>query len=109
MPAWLQLKYAHANGLLNDDIFAVANILKVMSLHRVSDIYGPLPVLHFGETENPYNSQEECYMHFFETLDSAIAVLKDVVENNPDARNRSKRSTPSTKAIIRNGSSSPTR
>lgn len=86
MPAWLQLKYAHANGLLNDDIFAVANILKVMSLHRVSDIYGPLPVLHFGETENPYNSQEECYMHFFETLDSAIAVLKDVVENNPDAK-----------------------
>lgn len=50
MPAWLQLKYAHANGLLSDDIFAVANILKVMSLHRVSDIYGPLPVLHFGET-----------------------------------------------------------
>lgn len=86
MPAWLQLKYAHANGLLSDDIFAVANILKVMSLHRVSDIYGPLPVLHFGETENPYNSQEECYMHFFETLDSAIAVLKDVVENNPDAK-----------------------
>ena len=86
MPAWLHLKYAHANGLLSDDIFAVANILKVMSLHRVSDIYGPLPVLHFGETENPYNSQEECYMHFFETLDSAIAVLKDVVENNPDAK-----------------------
>lgn len=53
MPAWLQLKYAHANGLLSDDIFAVANILKVMSLHRVSDIYGPLPVLHFGETRTP--------------------------------------------------------
>lgn len=86
LPAWLQHKYAHDNGLLSDDIFAVSQIQKVMSLHRVSDIYGPLPILHFGEGENPYNSQEECYMHFFETLDWAIAVLKDVVENNPDLK-----------------------
>lgn len=86
MPAWLNLKYAHDNELLDDDIFAVANVLKVLSLHRVSDIYGPLPILHFGETNNPYDSQEACYKHFFETLDSAIAVLKEMVENNPDAK-----------------------
>ena len=86
MPAWLKLKYAHDNGLVESDLFAVANVLKVISLHRVSDIYGPIPVTHFGEAYNPYEAQKDCYMHFFETLDSAIAILKEEATNNPDAR-----------------------
>lgn len=86
MPAWLQLKYAHDNELVSGDIFAVANILKVMSLHRVTDIYGPVPALHFGEEKNPYASVEACYTHYFETLNQAISILEDFVAGSPDAR-----------------------
>ncbi|MCM1177069.1 MAG: SusD/RagB family nutrient-binding outer membrane lipoprotein [Bacteroides sp.] len=76
MPAWLNLKYAHQNGLIGDEIFAVAEVIKVMSLQRTSDIYGPLPVSGFGEDENPYESQETVYKNLFTDLDSAIEVLK---------------------------------
>ncbi|MFQ7387271.1 MAG: SusD/RagB family nutrient-binding outer membrane lipoprotein [Alistipes sp.] len=71
----------------------------------MSDIYGPLPVLHFGETENPY-LQEECYMHFFETLDSAIAVLKDRGEQS--RRQTARRGRRPLPRQLFNGSSSPT-
>lgn len=90
MPSWLTLKYAHESQQVSDDIFAVANILKVMSLHRVTDMYGPAPVTHFGEAKNPYESEEVCYKHYFEVLDDAIAVLTDFVAGSPDARPLSK-------------------
>lgn len=77
MPAWLNLKYAHENGLVGDEIFAVAQIIKVMALQRTSDIYGPLPVSHFGEDRNPYESQETVYKNLFSDLDWAIDVLSN--------------------------------
>ena len=86
MPAWLTLKYAHNTGEISDDIFAVANVLKVMSLHRVTDMYGPAPVLHFGEAKNPYVSTEECYAHYFEVLNEAISTLEDFVAGSPDSK-----------------------
>lgn len=86
MPAWLSLKYAHDKGLLEDHIFAVGEILRVMTLHRMSDIYGPIPVTHFGEAKNPYEAQKDCYMHFFETLDKSIDVLTKQVAGSPDAK-----------------------
>lgn len=86
MPAWLQLKYARENGTLSDDIFAVAEILRVMTIQRTTDIYGPLPVSHFGETENPYESQQTVYENLFRDLDAAIAELTQYVTNSPDAR-----------------------
>jgi len=86
MPSWLTLKYAHDSGQISDDVFAVANILKVMSLHRVTDMYGPAPVTHFGEAKSPYESEEVCYKHYFEVLDEAISVLTDFVAGSPDAR-----------------------
>lgn len=86
MPSWLTLKYAHDSEQISDDIFAVANILKVMSMHRVTDMYGPAPVTHFGEARNPYESEEVCYKHYFEVLNEAIAVLTDFVAGSPDAR-----------------------
>lgn len=86
MPAWLSLKYAHENKQISDDIYAVANILKVMSLHRVTDMYGPAPVTHFGEAKNPYESAETCYAHYFEVLNDAIAVLEDFVAGSPNAK-----------------------
>ena len=61
MPAWLNLKYAYQNGQVTDDVFAVAEVIKVMALQRTTDIYGPIPVSNFGQTENPYESQETVY------------------------------------------------
>ncbi|MCD8072972.1 MAG: SusD/RagB family nutrient-binding outer membrane lipoprotein [Alistipes sp.] len=86
MPAWLQLKYGHDKGELSDEGMAVADILKVLTLHRASDMYGPLPVLHFGESRNPYDAQDVLYNHFFEVLDQAIEVLEEYVSISPDGR-----------------------
>lgn len=84
MPAWLQMKMANDKDELSDEAMAVADILKVLTLHRASDMYGPLPVLKFGEARNPYNAQDVLYNHFFETLNSAIATLKAFVSISPN-------------------------
>ena len=52
MPAWLNLKYAYQNGQVTDDVFAVAEVIKVMALQRTTDIYGPIPVSNFGQTNS---------------------------------------------------------
>ena len=65
MPAWLQLKAAYDQGLVAGEVMAVGDILKVVTLHRASDMYGPLPVLHFGEARSPYDAQDVLYDHFF--------------------------------------------
>ncbi|MBO8444583.1 MAG: SusD/RagB family nutrient-binding outer membrane lipoprotein [Bacteroidetes bacterium] len=77
MPAWLNLKYAYDNGQISEEFFAVAEVIKVMCLQRTTDIYGPIPVSHFGEDVNPYDSQEQVYMDLFEDLDNAISILSN--------------------------------
>ena len=85
MAAWLTLRYAYEAEQISEDTFAIAEVIKVFALQRATDIYGPLPVTHFGETENPYDSQETVYMSLFEDLNAAIAVLKEYATNSPDA------------------------
>ena len=108
MPAWLNLKYAYQNGQVTDDVFAVAEVIKVMALQRTTDIYGPIPVSNFGQTENPYESQETVYKNLLTDLNAAIAVLKEYAATAPTP-GRCRRSTPFTRAAMRNGSSWPTR
>lgn len=86
MPAWLNLKYAYQNGQVTDDVFAVAEVIKVMALQRTTDIYGPIPVSNFGQTENPYESQETVYKNLLTDLNAAIVVLKEYAANAGDAR-----------------------
>ena len=85
MAAWLTLRYAYEAEQISEDTFAIAEVIKVFALQRATDIYGPLPVTHFGETENPYDSQETVYMSLFEDLNAAIAVLTEYATNSPDA------------------------
>lgn len=68
--------------------YALAQILKVMAMHRVTDMYGPLPYTQFvaGSTNTPYDSQEVIYNSFFTDLDAAISVLTDFVQKNPGAK-----------------------
>lgn len=59
-------------------ILAIAEVIKVAAMHRVTDTYGPIPYSQIGENgqvQVPYDSQEAVYDKFFEELDHAIGVL----------------------------------
>ena len=59
---------------------AIAAVIKVAAMSRVTDTYGPIPYSKVGEDgklQVPYDSQEEVYTHFFEELDHAIGVLTE--------------------------------
>lgn len=75
MNAWRELKNAIDNDA--DPRFAMAQILKVAAMHRVTDTYGPIPYISFGVSkEVPYDSQKEVYYKFFEELDAAVSNLE---------------------------------
>ena len=56
---------------------AITKILKVSTLHRVSDYYGPILYDGFGTADQKPQSQEEVYKRFFEDLETAVNILKD--------------------------------
>ncbi|MGS2741521.1 RagB/SusD family nutrient uptake outer membrane protein [Sinomicrobium sp. M5D2P17] len=59
----------------------LSDIIKVMAMHRVSDVFGPIRYTKFNdyETTGEYDSQETAYHAFFEDLGGAIDGLKDFV------------------------------
>lgn len=72
-------------------VFAVGEVVKVTAMHRVTDMYGPIPYTRFGKELNaPYDSQETVYKTFFTELDHAIDILTDYYTSNPGARPISK-------------------
>ncbi len=73
MSAWNQLaQVAEQNG--QAEIKALADVVKVLGMHRIADSYGPLNYVTFGVDGN-FNSLEDVYKKFFDELDSAIDVL----------------------------------
>ena len=61
-------------------VLAIADIIKVAAMHRVTDTYGPIPYSMIGENgqiQVPYDSQEKVYDKFFEELDAAVATLTE--------------------------------
>ena len=49
-------------------VLAIADIIKVAAMHRVTDTYGPIPYSMIGENgqiQVPYDSQEKVYDKFF--------------------------------------------
>jgi hypothetical protein len=83
MPAWLSIKKKSEQA--NPHIYALAQILKAMSLHRTTDMYGPLPVSKFGNggLTTTYDSQEAVYDSLFSALNYGITVLTDFVQRYP--------------------------
>jgi hypothetical protein len=85
MNNWQQVK---ALARPQDQHFvAIALILKVEGMHRVTDIYGPIPYSQYG-TGNfyiPYDSQQAIYTRFFNELDTAVNTLTAYVKANPGA------------------------
>lgn len=69
----------------NDQVpFAIAKIIKVASMHRITDTYGPIPYTQLGVGDDmtiAYDSQEAVYNALFADLDESIKVLND----NPSA------------------------
>jgi Susd and RagB outer membrane lipoprotein len=62
------------------DADAMAKVLNVIEMHRVSDVFGPIIYTHFGKP-NPdlsvdYDSQQAAYNAFFADLDVAVANLQ---------------------------------
>jgi hypothetical protein len=57
---------------------ALAMVLKVAAISRITDIYGPIPYYKIGEDGSltaPYDSQEEVYNKMFSELNEAINTL----------------------------------
>ncbi len=72
---------------ISPEAFAVGQILKVFGMHRITDMYGPLPYKDFIPASNvPFTSQEDVYDTFFDELDEATAILKEYIKNNPGAK-----------------------
>lgn len=60
--------------------YAIAQIIKVAAMSRVTDAYGAIPYSKIGEDgkiTTPYDSQEEVYNKFFEELNASIATLTE--------------------------------
>lgn len=59
-------------------VWAVAQIVQVTAMSRVTDIYGPIPYSRVGEglSSVPYDSQQDVYKQFFAQLDNATASLR---------------------------------
>lgn len=59
----------------------LANIIRVMAMHRVSDVFGPIRYSKYNDysTTGQYDSQEDAYKAFFADLDEAIGGLEPFI------------------------------
>ena len=85
MNAWVTLsEIAEESGLTQTA--AIADILKVTTMHQVTDYYGAVPYSKVGTSLTPeYDSQESIYRQMLSELDEAITVLSDYHAADPDA------------------------
>lgn len=62
--------------------WAMAKLLRVNTMLRVTDCYGPIPYSQVanGKTAVAYDSQEDVYKHMFEDLDYGIQMLGEFVD-----------------------------
>lgn len=73
-----------ARNTENEVPLAVAKIIKVAAMSRVTDTYGPIPYSQIGKdgsVTTPYDSQEAVYDAFFKELSEAVKTL----QTNPEA------------------------
>ena len=84
MGPWAQLNEQRDNS---PEAVALADILKVAVMHRVTDTYGPIAYLSIGNKgiQQGYDSQQTVYNTFFDELDNAIAILTTFHEQNSSA------------------------
>ncbi len=76
---------------LTDDpvILAIADVIKVEAMHRVTDTYGPIPYSQIGEggaISVAYDSQKKVYETMIAELDNSIKVLTENKQNGISAK-----------------------
>lgn len=67
------------------EIWAVALLIQVEAMDRVTDRFGPVPYTKAGTSLKsiPYDSQETIYETFFKQIDTAVANLRTYITANP--------------------------
>jgi hypothetical protein len=67
------------------DMWAVALLIQVDAMNRVTDRFGPIPYSKAGTsfTSIPYDSQQAVYNLFFSQIDTAVTNLKAFIGANP--------------------------
>ena len=55
---------------------AIAKVMKVAMMHRVTDYYGPILYSNFGKANAAPETQQQVYKAFFADLDAAMNILK---------------------------------
>jgi len=73
MSPWKQI---HEVAAANDqaEVSALADIVKVLAMHRVADSYGPINYVSYGES-GTFDPLQDIYAQFFKELDNSIEVL----------------------------------
>lgn len=75
---WVQIKNETMVGdAKNEKVFSIAQICKIMGLHKATDMFGAIPYSKAGSGSFTvaYDSQEEIYTSFLKELDEAVTVL----------------------------------
>jgi len=75
---WMQLrKITMTDVNPNKEMFALAQISKIMALHRTTDMFGPIPYskVGSGNFKVAYDSQQSVYQSFFKELEEAVETL----------------------------------
>lgn len=72
---------------IDPDFWAIAKILQVAYMDKVTDCYGPIPYSKFGlgGAQVSYDAQKDIYNRFFNELDTAVNNLKTYKTANPTA------------------------
>ncbi|PTL32293.1 SusD/RagB family nutrient-binding outer membrane lipoprotein [Prevotella sp. oral taxon 376] len=85
MQNWNTIKKESEKTGGDKNALALATVVKVFGMSRLTDMYGPIPYSQFGSgsTYVAYDSQEDVYKSFFAELDEAIETLQEF--HNQDA------------------------
>lgn len=78
LSAWVQTKkVAYDIPDPNKGVWGIAQISKIMGMHRATDMYGAIPYSQVGSGSFtvPYDSQETIYKSFFKELEEAVEDL----------------------------------
>lgn len=81
-PSWIDLsQMTGEKGIY----YAWAKILRVATMHRLTDMYGPIPYSQMGKglSQTPYDSQQDVYKAMFKDLDDALTEIDNFVIANP--------------------------
>lgn len=80
-------KLLKQEGEYQDALLQWASILRVATMHRLADMYGPIPYSQIGKGINtPYDSVEDLYKNMLTDLDNSIEYLTKFVKENPDVK-----------------------